>query len=38
VTSEVSLGVAVVLLAIVIVGGAVLAAVRLRSLSITGTE
>lgn len=38
VKSEVSLGVAVVLLAIVTGGGAVLAAVRLRTLAITGAE
>jgi ABC-2 type transport system permease protein len=38
VTSEVSLGVAVMALVIVTVGGAVLAAVRLRTLSITGAE
>jgi ABC-2 type transport system permease protein len=38
VTSEVSLGLAIVLLAIVTAGGAALAAVRLRTLSITGVE
>jgi ABC-2 type transport system permease protein len=38
VTSEVSLGVAVMALIIVTAGGAVLAAVRLRTLSITGAE
>jgi ABC-2 type transport system permease protein len=38
VTSEVSLGVAIVLLAVVTAGGAVLAANRLRTLSITGVE
>ncbi len=38
VTSEVSLGVAIVALAIVTAGGAVFAAARLRTLSITGAE
>jgi ABC-2 type transport system permease protein len=38
VTSEVSLGVAVIALVLVTAGGAVLAAVRLRTLSITGAE
>jgi ABC-2 type transport system permease protein len=38
VTSEVRLGVAVVLLAIVAGGGTVLAAVRLRSMSVTGAD
>jgi ABC-2 type transport system permease protein len=37
-TSEVSLGVAIVLLVVVTSGGAVLAAARLRTLSITGVE
>jgi ABC-2 type transport system permease protein len=38
VTSEVSLGIAVALLVIVTVGGAALAGIRLRTLSITGAE